>query len=74
MNDTTIYNLKHFLQMASEIEPSHALSQQLVMLAHEAGKHAALQNGIRVNVVLNEKRQVRHVTNYNANATIIMDL
>ncbi|MFA5996658.1 MAG: hypothetical protein WC790_02980 [Candidatus Paceibacterota bacterium] len=67
------YSLKELLEMARDIEPSKALSQQLVMLAHDAGKRSALKKGIRINVVLNAKKQVSYVTNYDANATIIMD-
>ena len=67
------YSLKDLLEMASEIEPSKVLSQELVMLAVEVGRKNALKNGIMVNVKLNAKRQVNHITNYESNATIIMD-
>ncbi|MFA5921198.1 MAG: hypothetical protein WC856_07885 [Methylococcaceae bacterium] len=67
------YSIIELLEMAHDIEPSKALSQQLVMLAHDAGKRSAMKKGIRINVALNSKRQVRHVTNYDANATIIID-
>ena len=57
------YSLKDLLEMASEIEPSKVLSQELVMLAVEVGRKNALKNGIMVNVKLNAKRQVNHITN-----------
>lgn len=66
-------NLKEILDMALNIEPSAALSQELVLMAFDAGKHHALKNGIRANVVLNKKRQISYVSNYQANATVIMD-
>lgn len=67
------YSLKELLEMARDIEPSKSLAQELIMFAHDAGGCHALKKGIRVNVTLNEKMQVRYITNYDANATIIMD-
>ena len=65
--------LKELLKMASDIEPSFSLSQELVVLAYEAGKKDLLKKGLRVNATLNNKRQVRYITNYQCNATVIMD-
>lgn len=66
-------SLKELLDMATNIDPCHALSQQLVMMAYEAGRKEALKKGFRVNATLNNKRQVRCITNYQCNATVVMD-
>ena len=32
-----------------------------------------IEKGIRVNVKLNDKRQISYISNYEANATVVMD-
>ena len=35
--------------------------------------NAKIAGGIRVNVKLNDKRQISYISNYEANATVVMD-
>jgi len=44
--------LKELLDMARDIEPSRALSQELVLLAFEAGKKQAKKDDVPVNSTL----------------------
>ena len=65
--------LVELLKIAAEIETSRALNQQLIMDAYKSGRDEALSGGIRAYVKLNKKRQIKLVSNYNANATVIID-
>ena len=69
--DAAVVDIKAAIEILKKEEATDGLMDKA---ADEIDRlNAKIAGGIRVNVKLNDKRQISYISNYEANATVVMD-